>query len=295
MKSLFFVVVTLNVVTGVAQTNGPPSGWSPFSRAGLLYGFETGLDGAGEFSLCRYFAEGGLAYLYRKDRMVSFSVGYGQDDYRFTGLMLKPWNNIDNLRAGIFSRWAYDNAWTAIVVGSIRAYGEADADLSDALTGAMFGGASYRFSDQLSLGPGLGVVGQLDDDPRYFPIIVIDWNITKRVNLSTGGGMAATAGPGLTLSYKASRHWNFGIAGRYDKKRFRLADRGMAPNGVGEDQSIPVVASVSYVLYSGTQISALLGLNLFGTLKVEDENGSALYREGYGNSIISGVTANVRF
>ncbi|MCF7849873.1 MAG: autotransporter outer membrane beta-barrel domain-containing protein [Kiritimatiellales bacterium] len=295
MKKLLPAIFVFAAGAALAQANGPPAGWSPFARGGSVYHFDAGLDDGGEFSIHRYYAEGGLAYMFRKDRMASFSAGYGQDDYHFTGMATEPWNNIENIRAGVFSRWAFNNAWTAFAVGSVRTYAEKDADLSDALTGAMFVGASFRFSDRLSLGPGLGVVGQLEDDPRYFPILVIDWDITDRLKLSTGGGMAGTAGPGLSLNYEASSHWNFGIAGRYEKKRFRLADRGVAPNGVGEDQSIPIVGSVGYVFYPGTQITGLLGVNLNGKLKVENGNGHSLYRDEYGNSLFSGIKVSVRF
>ena len=181
------------------------------------------------------------------------------------------------------------------MAGSVRAYGEKGVELSEALTGAMFGGASYRFNDALSLGPGLGVVGQLEDNPLYFPIIVVDWNITEKLNFSTGGGMGSTVGPGLILTYKVSRHWNVGLGGRYEKKRFRLSDGGIVSNGVGEDQSVPIFGTVSYVLYPGTQISGLIGINLNGRFEIEDENGNTLYSREYGTSVFSGITVSARF
>lgn len=289
---LMYVLAT---AVAAAQTNGPPGGWSPFFRGGSVYHGDAGLNGGiGEFSVHRYYGEGGLAYLFRRDRMVSCSVGYGQDDYRFSGLPQDPWNNIDNIRAGIFSRWALDSAWTFFAAASARAYGERVEDLTSALTGALFGGASYRFSERLSLGPGLGVVGQLEDNPRYFPILVIDWDITRDLNLSTGGGLAATGGPGLMLTYSLSRHWNIGLGGRYDKKRFLLSEQGIAPNGVGEDRSIPLISSVSYILYPGTELSLLVGVNLNGRLTAEDANGTMLYESEYDQAVFSGITARIR-
>ena len=277
-----------------AQTNAPPRGWSPFFRGGSVYHPETDLDGGGSFSVHRYYGEAGLAYLFRIDRMISLSGGYGQDDYRFGGVPESPWNNIDNYRAGLFSRWGFDNGWTSFAVGSVRAYGEPGASISESLTGALFGGASYRFSDRLSLGPGLGVVGQLEDNPRYFPIVVVEWDITDRLSLSTGGGLAATAGPGLSLTYRLTRNWQLGLAGRYENKRFRLSESNRFSNGVGEDRSIPLVGSLSYVLYPGTQLSFLAGMNLYGRLSVEDERGSRLYRAEYDPAPMAGVTVRLR-
>jgi hypothetical protein len=277
-----------------ARPAGPPSGWSPFLRGGSVYHFNTGLDGGGEVALHRYYAEAGMGYLFRRDRLVSFSAGYGQEDYHFSGIT-EPWNNIDSIRVGVFSRWTFHDKQSAFAAGSVRAYGARDARLSDAITAAVFGGASYRFSDRLALGPGLGVVGQLEDNPRYFPIVVVDWDITERLNLATGGGLAATAGPGLALSYRVSRHWQAGLVGRYERKRFRLSGRGMAPQGVGEDRNVSVAGSVSYVLYPGTQVSALMGVNLDGRIRVEDARGDTFYRKEYDSSVFSGLTFRARF
>jgi hypothetical protein len=277
-----------------AETRGPPKGWGTSFKGGSVHQFDSELEGLGDFSLHRYYGEAGLAYLFRVDRMIAFSVGYGQDDYNFKDLTTAPWNNVDNFRAGVFSRWAFENKWTSFAAGSVRAYGESDVALSEALTGALFGGASYRFNDGLSLGPGLGVVGQLDDQPMVFPIIVVDWNITEKLNLSTGGGLAATSGPGLSLSYKMTKHWRAGLTGRYENKRFRLSKDGAAPSGVGEDRNIPLLGTLSYVLYPGTQLTGLFGVNFDGRLQAEDAKGNVLYSSDYGNAFTAGLTVQIR-
>jgi hypothetical protein len=299
MKRLLIAASILSAVSAFAETNapprrGPPTGWSPFLRGGSVYNFETDLDDGGNFSVNRYYVEGGMAYLFRKDRMVSLSVGYGQDDYRFSGTASEPWNNIDNYRASLFTRWGMDNGWTWVATASLRAYGEAGVNLDDALTVGGFGGASYTFSDKLTLGPGLGVFERIEGSPLVIPIIIIDWNITDKLSLGTGGGLAATAGPGLTLNYKASRHWNLAVSGRYDQKRFRLDDQGLAPNGVGEDRSIPILGSISYVLYPGMHISGLLGYNFNGEFRLEDTYGDHLYDQSYASSFFAGLTIGVR-
>lgn len=295
MKRRICILVIIAASPALARTNAPPAGWSPFLKGGSVYHSDAGLEGGGDFSLHRFYAEGGMAYMFRKDRMVSFSGGYGQDDYNFGSLGVEPWNNIENVRVGLFSRWTHADTWSTFIALSARAYGETDADFSKAITGAAFGGASCRFSDRFSLGPGLGVVGQLEDHPRYFPIVVVDWDVTDKLNLSNGGGLAATGGPGLVLTYRASRHWRFGFGGRYERKRFRLADRGLAPEGVGEDRGIPLYGSVGYILYPGTQISALLGATLNGRIQAEDGNGTIVYEAEYDDSMFAGISWGVRF
>lgn len=300
MKNLLILLSLLSAVTVFAETNapprrGPPTGWSPFLRAGSVYNFDTGLDDGGSFSVNRYYVEGGMAYLFRKDRIVSLSVGYGQDDYHFSGTAADPWNNIDNYRAGLFARWGLDNGWAWMGTASLRAYGEAGVNLDDAFTLGGFGGASYTFSDKLTLGPALGVFGRIEDSPLILPIVLIDWNITDRLSLGTGGGLAATTGPGLTLSYKASRHWRLALSGRYEQKRFRLSEDGPAPNGVGEDRNIPILATVGYELYPGTHITAMAGYNFGGEFRLEDAYGSYLYEQSYDSSLFAGLTIGIRF
>jgi hypothetical protein len=299
MKILCISLLALTACSAFSQTNevprrGPPTGWSSFIRGGSVYNVETDLDSAGEFSVNRYYIEGGVAYLFRIDRMVSFSVGYGQDDYHFSGLPSEPWNNIDNYRASVFARWGLDNDWSCFAASSIRAYGESGVDLDDALTAAAFGGASYNFGDKLRLGPGLGVFGRIEDTPLVIPILIIDWKITEKLSLGNGGGLAATAGPGLTLGYTMSKHWNLSISGRYESKRFRLDGEGAAPNGIGEDKSIPILGSISYILYPGTQISGLLGTNLDGQLRIEDQNGAYISGDSYDNALFMGITVGIR-
>lgn len=263
-------------------------------RGGSVYNVETDLDSAGTFSVNRYYMEGGVAHLFRLDRMVSFSVGFGQDDYHFSEIPSEPWNNINNYRASVFARWGMDNGWAYFAASSIRSYGESGVELDDALSASAFGGASYNFSDKLRIGPGLGVFGRIEDDPLIIPILIIDWNITEKLSLGNGGGLAATTGPGLTLGYKISKHWNLSVSGRYENKRFRLDANGVAPNGVGEDDSIPVLGSISYVLYPGTQINGLVGMNLDGQLRLEDQNGTTMYDESYDSSMFLGITIGIR-
>jgi hypothetical protein len=299
MKNLPIHLFLLSAFSVCADTNapprnGPPTGWSTSVQGGSIHAFETDMTGGGGFSVNRYYIEGGLGYLFRADRMVSFSVGYGQDDYNFSGVASEPWNNIDNYRASIFTRWGLSEKWMLFAAPSIRSYGEAGVSLDDSLTAAVFGGATFRVNDRLTLGPGLGVVGQIEDRPRYFPVLIVDWKITDRLSLGTGGGLASTAGPGLTLSYKASRHWNYELSTRYEIKRFRLDHSGIAPNGVGEDRNIPLLGGIAYQVYPGTSVSGLFGYNFGGKLSLEDRDGKYVSSKDYDSAFFMGLIFRIR-
>ena len=298
MKLSALIILIFAVGSAVAQSNDAfrisfPR-WGPSIKAGTVYNFDTDMENGGSFDVNRYFIEAGIARMWSFDRMVAISAGYGQDDYTFSDLGTQPWNNIDNYRIGLFARWRVSEGWVLFAGPSVRSYSEAGTDLDDALTGQFFGGASYTFGDRLTLGPGVVVAGQIEDETRYFPVLLVNWNITERWSLETGGGFAATAGPGLTLAYTPSKKWKMGISARYENKRFRLNESGLAENGVGEDRSIPVTAGVTYSIYPQGTISGLLGYNISGKLTAEDRDGALLYKKSYNPAPIIGVVASFR-
>lgn len=299
MKITGCLVLLLMISSVYSDTNTAPRisfpRWGPSLKAGSVYNFETDMEGGGSFAVNRYFIEAGIARMWSFDRMIAFSVGYGQDDYQFDNLGTQPWNNIDAYRMGLFGRWRVSDGWVLFAGPSVRSYGETGSNLGDSLTGAFFGGASYTFGDHLTLGPGVMVTGQIEDRTRYFPVLLVNWNITENLSLETGGGFAATAGPGLSLVYELSDHWKTALTGRYEKKRFRLNDSGLAENGVGEDRNVPIIGNLSYFFYPGGYVSGIIGYNFAGELSAEEANGNSLYKRAYDPSLTLGLAASFRF
>ena len=299
MKSIHIYALLVLAGSALAETNVSfrmdfPR-WAPSFSGGALHDFETDMDGGGAFALDRYYVEGGMGRMWNFDRIVSLSAGYGQDDYRFSSLAVEPWNNIENYRLSLFARWGLDEKWTLFGGPSVRAYRESGARLDDSWTAAFFGGASYRFSERLSLGPGFGVVGQLEDNPSYFPIVVVKWGITDRLSLETGGGLGATGWPGLTMNYEVSRKWKAGLTTRYERKRFRLDGDGPFLDGIGEDRNMPLIGSLTYNIYPRGMVGVIFGVNYLGELSVDSSSGSEIYSRNYDNSVTAGIVSRFRF
>ena len=59
-------------------------GWSTFLRGGYLHQFKTDIDNGGEFSVDRFFVQGGVTYSPQIRRSVSLAFGYGYDGYDFS-------------------------------------------------------------------------------------------------------------------------------------------------------------------------------------------------------------------
>ena len=196
-------------------------------------------------------------------------------------------------------RAAYDQFGHAGVdpsMGGGRGFGGAGgASFSDTVTGGILGGFAYRFGETLTIGPGIGVVLQLEDNPTIIPILIIDWKITDKLSLETGRGQAATLGPGLTLNYRANDRWSAAIGGRYEKLRFRLDSSDSNPDGIGEDSSFPLFGSVTHRFNPKSSVSLVGGVELGGELRQEDENGDRIASENYDPAPFLGLTFNLRW
>ncbi len=283
---------------GPANGSAAPSPWTPYARGGYVHQFDTDLDGGGKFDIDRLFVQGGVSYSFGPRRRISVSVGAGRDQYDFSGnpgLAEQPWDRVDQLRFSIPVTWAFDEQWTVFAIPTLRFYGESGADTGDSASGGALAGVSYRVSDNLTIGPGIGVISQLEDSVSIFPILIVDWKITNRLSLETGRGLGATQGPGLDFKYRLSDAWSLGLGGRYESQRFRLDDKGPAPEGVGGDRSIPVYLSATYSRGRDLQISAIAGVEFDGELRLEDSNGRLIRRDNYESAPFLGGTFNFRF
>jgi hypothetical protein len=299
MRDKIFLLLIIFAGGTVAETNRTfeltfPR-WGSSLRGGSVYNFDADMEGGGSFAVNRFVVQAMFGRMWSYDSFVAVSMGGGQDDYNFSDGVPDYWNNINNYRAGLFCRWGMTDKWSLFASPSVRAYTEENVDPLDGLTGAFFGGASYRFSKRLTLGPAIGIVGQIEDRPSYFPVILVKWGITERLWLDTGGGLAATAGPGLALVYKLSDHWKAGVTGRYERKRFRLDNSGIAPDGVGEDRNVPIYGTLAYFFYPQGYITAIFGYNTHGKLGVFDSNGNYIEDFEYTPSASAGFVASFRF
>jgi hypothetical protein len=107
--------------------------------------------------------------------------------------------------------------------------------------------------------------------------------------------LAASQGPGLTLTYSLNRHWELGLTGRYEKVRFAVDDSGPAPAGFGQDRSLPLLLTIDYSPWPMTNINLLMGAEFEGELRLEDEDGEVLGDVSYDPAPILGFSFSSRF
>jgi len=305
IKALIFLLLASPSISDAQEPRprydsmSPKPGWSFPLRGAYTHQFDTDIDNkGGKFSVDRFFIQGGATYATKNRQSVSVSLGYGFNGYDFSGEMgfagLRPWKDINSLRISTPISWGLDDNWTLFVIPSLRSTAETGASLGDDVQAGGFAGASYRVSDRLIIGPGVGVVTQIEDNASVFPVLLINWKITDSLSLETGRGLGATLGPGLFLKWEASDKWRFSLGGRYEILRFRLDKDGVAPDGVGEDRSFPILAGVTYRFTPKIQASLLGGVELGGKLKLDDQNGNEIIEENYDTTGFVGFTFRCR-
>lgn len=253
-------------------------------------------DSNGSFSVNRWFISAGLDYVWDARNSLGISFGAGESSYDFSDLAgPDPWGTVENQRLSLVGRFGFGDRGMAIIIPSYRYNGDKDSDSGEARTWGLLAGAAWRLSEDLTIGPGIGVFSEIEDDSRVFPILVIDWNFAERWNLSTGRGLAASQGPGLTLSWQATPAWSFGLSGRYEDTRFRLSDQAPEPNGIGRDTVFPLVLSANWKPHPKIGASLFAGAGFFGKLELRDPDGVTLEKSDYATAPLFGATFDLRF
>ena len=271
---------------------------------GLRYGVEGGLlvmpeadfDSGGSVSLVRWSAGTRVARQVPGVAIFGLGLTLGGSHYEFNGRngLTGPIDTHEvSLSAPI--RLPLGPGMLGYLIPKLDFSGEAGADIDEATTSSVLAGISWRLSPALTLGPGVGVFGGLDDETDIVPILIVDWKLSERLTLSNGPGIGATRGPGIGLSYAASPVWKLGVVARYEKVQFRLDEDADIPGGIGTHTSTPVIATASWQPKPGTRISGFAGAAFDGSMKFKDDRDRTVGESGYDTAPIFGVTASFDF
>lgn len=296
------IVLTVPAVGFAGETSrgaSSDSEWSTSVSGGYEHQFDTDIDDSGSFSVDRMLLRAGVTYAPDRRRRFSVSLGYARGEYDFSGDRgfsgLRPWDDVNSYRMGLPVRWGFDRDWTLFVIPSVRFSAERGAELEDAMTGGGFAGVSFRFSDRLTIGPGIGVMSELEEDTNFFPALIVRWKITDRIVLETGPGPGGTSSPGISLNWSPADKWDLSIGAGYEKLRFRLDDKDVAPEGIGQDRSFTLFCLAQYQVNDRLKVGFLGGTALGGELRLEDEDGHRIAEKDYETALVGGITVRLRY
>jgi outer membrane receptor protein involved in Fe transport len=281
------------------EREAPLSKWSTEIAAGYLHQFGAGFEEtSGSFDVNRFISRVSLSYRPNEASSLSLSMGYDRHAYEFSGINglsgLDPWNGVHTFRIGTPVRWRVHESWTLFVIPAVRWAAADGADWAQALSGGGFVGAAWRINDRLTVGPGFGALTQLEDSPSYFPVLIINWDITEHIKLETGRGLGASLGPGLQLSYALDERWRMALGGRYERFRFRLNSDAPSPDGIGQDRAMSVYLGTRYSWSKKGSVSVLAGVNFGGQLRLDDSDGNEVASSDYEAAPFVGMSLDLR-
>ena len=272
------------------------TGWAGEIAGLAVYQGSADLDDGGDFSADRAFVRAAAIYRFQNGGSAGLQLSYGQFSYDFSFDGNQPWDDITDIRLSLPMRFRIGETGDLFVSPQIRWDYQDGASASDGETYGVFAGFAWQVSDRLRIGPAFGAFSTLDDGGTdFFPALLVDWDISSRWNFSTGAGLGATQGPGLSLSYAYSDAVSLSLGLRSEDVEFRLDDDGPAPGGVGQDSSFPVVVALDYSPSPRVLMNAFVGAEFNGELSLKDAAGVEISRQDYDTAPIAGFAVRVRF
>lgn len=291
--------VLFTTATTCSDAQPPDIGLGLALEAGAAFGADAGLDSGGDVGVDAWSVRLSGRRAVTDNLRLGLAAGLGEQRYRFSGdggfSGLRPWDDVRDARVSASVLWQPTDRWDLFAIPTLRWDAEAGASLGDGQIAGLITAASYKFNDRLSIGPGVGIFSELEDDTDFFPILAVDWRLTDRLSLRTGRGFGASRGPGLTFDWVANDQWSVSLGGRYQKDRFRLDDQGVAAGGVGQATSTPIYLAVSRKLGRIGRLRGVIGMELNGSLRLEDAHGDLMQRTDVEDAPFAGATFDLRF
>src|SRR5205085_4345826 len=118
-----------------------------------------------------------------------------------------------------------DDKWSLYGGPSVGFSAEDGADLRTSFTFGGLVGFNYRVNPKLTIGLGIGVFSQIEDDAKVLPVPTVEWSFADKGELHVGyHEIAANPGLGLELGYHIVEDWTVGLGVQYERRRFRLSE-----------------------------------------------------------------------
>ena len=296
-------VASLHADDAQEQTDENTTTWA--ISGGDVYQFDSEIDGGGSFTENRLFIGGGITYEFTPSISLDFKIASEIDRYDFKGggafaapAAGDPWDTTMDITMRGLGRWKIDDTWRVFLGGVVSWAAETDAELTDAFTAGGLFGASYTFSEDLTIGLGMQVSTRIEDDLLYIPSPIIDWRITEQLFLSNvRAPVGYPASLGVELIYYLSKEMNVSVGSRYEYRGFRLDESGpnIIHSGVGTNSGFPVWLRYEWRPIPEIRIHLLGGVTLGQKLELDDRNGNQLSKADVDVSPFVGVFLGFEF
>lgn len=276
-----------------------PVGTTAWSGVLAGYGvFGADLDSGGDADFA-----GGIARLdafrqFSPTFGAGLSLSYDFEHWSFSGTPAafgaNPWGNIHRPGVSLPLVWTTSREYAIGFTPTVEWSYEQGADTGDALVAGALLTVVRTFSQDLTLGLGVGVYDGIEKT-KVFPVFIVNWDIDERWRLANPFQAGPTGGAGLELAYRVNDAWEIAGGGTWRSARFRLDRDGPNPGGIGVARSFPLFVRASWQPSGDVRLDFLAGATVGGTLKWLDPGGSDLVEDDVGAAPILGVTLRTRF
>jgi len=287
------------LLQGVDESTEPSSSSSYDTTLDFHYyhQFDASITSGGDVKVSSSGAELRISSPVSDNDDLLFRFQYQKDDWDFGGTTglggNNPWSTINTLDIALQWTHQYDQKSRWFVGGIARASYEDSASMNSKAGGSA--GIIHSFSKDFTLGIGAGVIGQVHDDPKVFPIFVVEWNINDTLRLSSDISTRFGSRTGLELIWTPRKDWSYGLGYSYSYSRFRLDETGFAPNGAGEATSWPLTLRATYKASPTFSITFLGGIVFDGHLEVTNSSRRLINSTDYEHAGAIGILGNIRF
>jgi len=262
--------------------------------AGFTWQFQTNMNEPGEVSHGRFHTDGNVRMGVAENLDLVLGWRYQYDHWNFSETPTW-WKDINTVQLDLGARWRVDDHWMIFGGGQVMWSVEERGSWSRGIIGGGAAGISYAFSKDLIIGGGLGVRSQLEDSALFYPIVVLDWQITDRLSLDTRLTTGWANQSGAELVYELTEELDLSFAVVFDYERFRLDSSGPVPGGVGTTEALPLALALTWEPYPDATISIYAGATVYGRIKVTDSAQNDVFASTYDPAAIIGFQGAIRF
>ncbi len=188
-----------------------------------------------------------------------------------------PWGAVTSLLVSPSMNVKCDAHWNAFARVFVGFSGENAADVWDSATGGGAVGASYSFNKDFTLGLGVLASSQIEDNILVIPLLIVDWEIYDDLRLTNVAGPAAyPTGNGVELAWRMNASFELAFGGRWEIDRFRLDDDASNPDGVGQDEGLPLWVRGTWHINDSVRLDLLGGVRVGSEFHLYDQDGNGL-------------------
>lgn len=280
-----------------AQMRAPGDVSSSVTLSGLTQ-LNTDIDKGGRFRWSGFDLNASVTRQFTPELSVGINARYQAEYWSFgtpTAFgSIAPWEDILRPRLGFSVGYNVAKDLSLFVAPQVEWAYESGASASDALNYGAVIGVTKVFSPTLVVGLGLGAFRQIDRD-KYFPFLVVNWQITDALRLTNPLQAGPAGGAGLELAYAWPGGWELAGGAAYRDYRFLLRSDAPVPNGLGQNSGVPVFARLTRKFGPAAQIDLYAGMVLGGQLKLLNADGDTLQSSDYSPAPLFALSGTFRF